>query len=202
MPEPVPKRKRDRARMRRAVWHRGWVLEGELGCTQAGPVTFTIDRTSTPATIEVRFNEALRRAGCPVPDDVRFALAATSPPRLGGERWWFVCPICTGRCGVVYLRPPVERPWDPARWGCRRCQELVYPVQREHMGDRAIRRLRTVLGQAGAAFTPFLVPRPHHRPKGMHHARFRCLVSEAERLFLRAAAGGRGARRRMQQLWG
>lgn len=42
----------------------------------------------------------------------------STKPHLGGKRWWFTCPDCNRRCGVLYLE-----------WGtfaCRLCHDLTY----------------------------------------------------------------------------
>jgi hypothetical protein len=59
------------------------------------------------------------------PVDYRIVLATTRP-RFGGLRWWFVCPLivggqpCQRRVGKLHL-PPAAR-----SFGCRRCHELTY----------------------------------------------------------------------------
>ena len=51
---------------------------------------------------------------------------ATTRPRIGGSRWWFVCPLvgsgppCSRRVGKLYL-PPRSR-----YFGCRHCHGLTY----------------------------------------------------------------------------
>lgn len=46
-----------------------------------------------------------------------------SYPYFGGNRFWFSCPICKRRCGVIYVHP-----FGPV--GCRLCLNLTYPQQR------------------------------------------------------------------------
>ena len=68
-------------------------------------------------------------AGSPEPNPVR--LTAT-PCHLGGQRWWFVCPLiidgvaCERRCRVLY------RPSGARYFGCRACCRLTYRVRQWH----------------------------------------------------------------------
>jgi hypothetical protein len=59
------------------------------------------------------------------------------------------CPACGHRCGAIYCLPRGHFRSHGMIWACRRCQRLVYPSQREGKGERALRRLRTVLRRAG-----------------------------------------------------
>lgn len=45
----------------------------------------------------------------------------TSKTRFGGNRTWFICPICKNKKGVIYTDPVV---------GCRICLNLSYRQQR------------------------------------------------------------------------
>jgi hypothetical protein len=65
---------------------------------------------------------------------------ATTRPRFGGLRWWFVCPLapsgnaCGRRVGKLYL-PPGGR-----YFGCRHCHDLTYTSAQEH--DKRVDALR------------------------------------------------------------
>jgi hypothetical protein len=65
---------------------------------------------------------------------------ATTRPRFGGLRWWFICPLvvngraCGRRVGKLYL-PPGGR-----YFGCRHCHELTYRSAQEH--DKRVDDLR------------------------------------------------------------
>lgn len=48
-------------------------------------------------------------------------LTTTSQCRYGGSRRWFGCPVCGGRCEVIYLRS--------GRFACRTCQKISYASQ-------------------------------------------------------------------------
>jgi len=59
----------------------------------------------------------------------------------GGRRWWFACPRCQRRCGVLYL--PV---WAED-YGCRACHSLRYAAQYESPSLRAWRQAEKALRQ-------------------------------------------------------
>lgn len=196
-----------RERMRRAasrVWSR---LEGELSSSRLGPLTFAIDRQENSPRLVVRFSEQLRRAGVRLPDDITLELATTRPQH-GGERWWFQCPSCHRRCGVLYLSTQLEQSRIPSRWGapswftprwaCRTCHRLVYPSQRETRGGRALRRLRKVLGRGRAECGKTWLL--HRRPRYMHRRSFERLRAEALCWFSVAAESSRRSRRVLHQL--
>ncbi|MBC8875898.1 MAG: hypothetical protein H8E44_41260 [Planctomycetes bacterium] len=51
--------------------------------------------------------------------DLRVALTPT-PTRHEGRRWWYACPACKRRAGVLHL-PPGEK-----IFACRSCHDLSY----------------------------------------------------------------------------
>ena len=92
----------------------------------------------------------------------------TSPCHLGGQRYWFTCPLCSKRVAVLCA---------PGRYfACRLCVELGYATQKEGGGDRAMTKadkLRKRLGwQAGIA-NPST-----GKPKGMHWDTYQRLKSQ------------------------
>jgi hypothetical protein len=63
-------------------------------------------------------------------------------PRLGGERWWFTCPLmirgrpCERRVGKLY-KPP-----NSVYFGCRHCHDLTYEsCQDSHKFDGLFRSI-------------------------------------------------------------
>jgi len=65
-----------------------------------------------------------------------------------GRRWWFGCPGCGRRCGVLYLAP------GRSRWRCRVCERLTY-ASCNASDKRISRAVRTLargdgLGDVGA----------------------------------------------------
>ncbi|HVS38779.1 MAG TPA: hypothetical protein VMS17_24700 [Gemmataceae bacterium] len=65
---------------------------------------------------------------------------ATTRPRFGGLRWWFICPLaanaqpCNRRVGKLYL------PSQQRYFGCRRCYDLTYASVQQH--DKRVDALR------------------------------------------------------------
>lgn len=85
---------------------------------------------------------------------------------LGGQRPWFLCPLCGQRIAVL---------WGGSIYACRHCHNLAYPCQREELHSRLLSRafkLRERLGWDGDW---------GHKPKGMHWKTFDRLVREHER---------------------
>jgi hypothetical protein len=70
----------------------------------------------------VRFGYTLTRNGQKIPCDYSVDLDRTAC-HFGGVRYWFVCPGCSRRVGVLYL----ALGWDEFR--CRHCLGLVYESQ-------------------------------------------------------------------------
>lgn len=52
-------------------------------------------------------------------------LIETTPCHYGGERWWFLCPVCFRRCQIIY-QPPGQ-----GVFACRICHNLSYKSQQE-----------------------------------------------------------------------
>ena len=68
----------------------------------------------------------------------------TTPCNLGGIRYWFACPSCYGRVGVIYLAP------GGVHFMCRHCNNLSYNSRNESnvfgklgVTDRKIEKLRS-----------------------------------------------------------
>lgn len=98
----------------------------------------------------------------------------TTPCRLGGRRYWFLCPGegCGRRVGVLY----------GARYFlCRHCLGAAYASQTEDKIDRLARKackIRHRLGWPGGVRSP-----PGYlKPKGMHWRTFSRLCLEHRRL--------------------
>jgi hypothetical protein len=66
-----------------------------------------------------------RRTGEQVPCDYRVQLART-PCNFGGERYWFLCPLCGRQVANLYL------PAGGTYFGCRHCYDLTYRSCQEH----------------------------------------------------------------------
>ena len=83
----------------------------------------------------------------------------------GGYRYWFKCPKCNERSGVLYKKD--------SKFFCRQCHKLPYSCQREHKVDRLVRKMRKIRKRMGAPSNlsePILL-----KPKGMHWKTFEYL---------------------------
>jgi hypothetical protein len=56
-------------------------------------------------------------------------------PHLGGERYWFLCPINGNRCTVLYL------PWGGNYFASRQAYGMAYPDQQLSHVDRSFKKL-------------------------------------------------------------
>jgi len=79
----------------------------------------------------------------------------------GNTRPWFVCPLCHGRAGLLFMR------WG--RFACRTCQKVAYSSQSEDALDRTWRRQHRIEARLGKNW---------RRPKGMRQRTY-------DRLFAR-----------------
>ena len=88
---------------------------------------------------------------------------------FGGSRAWFLCPAgCGRRVALLYFG-------DHGKLACRRCSKLNYRSQREAESDRALRRANEIRKKLG--WPPGVVRGHGVKPKGMHWATYRSLVS-------------------------
>ena len=113
---------------------------------RVGTATFSIDIRGCPGSVELIYHVG----GESICESIELD---RTPCNYGGERPWFTCPNCGGRCAVLYAG---ERFW------CRSCHALNYQCQMEHgewAGLRRVNRARKRL-KADTLGTP-------PRPKGM-----------------------------------
>jgi len=100
--------------------------------------------------------------------DVRQTIYLTETPcHFGGNRTWFLCPLCDRRCGILYLTK---------QFACRHCSKLRYASQYESPRERMRRRLikiRKLIGPDLVIGHPLNPP-----PKGMSVKRWHELADE------------------------
>jgi hypothetical protein len=65
--------------------------------------------------------------------DQRIELVA-QPRHLGGQQWYFVCPVTRRKCSVLWMPPGARRFCSRQAWG----KEVAYGSQFETAWDRAI----------------------------------------------------------------
>ena len=95
-----------------------------------------------------------------------------TPCNFGGYRYWFICPDCGRRVGVLY--------GAGIRFLCRHCYNLAYASQNETPSDRLLRKtrkLRKRLGVSEVMTEPVLF-----KPKGMHQKTFDKLLRQHRQL--------------------
>lgn len=65
-----------------------------------------------------------------VPIDVSIGLQrvnlTSTACHFGGKRYWFLCPACSKRIGVLY------RPYYAKDYFCRHCHRLTYELRQRH----------------------------------------------------------------------
>lgn len=113
------------ARVDIRVWHqRGllWVGGSNVwswsrGGESMGSVRFTVSADSIRLAFSLSNN-----------DHAQTISTTTTPCPLGGFRQWFECPVCRGRCALLYLRS--------SRFACRSCQRVSYTSQAGSESDR------------------------------------------------------------------
>ena len=154
---------------------------GSLNWSRNGQVISTIGFYADCTGVFLSYTVA--RTGQAV--EYRVPLAKTEP-HLGGQRWWFVCPLaqCGRRVAKLYLPP------GASHFGCRSCYRLTYASCGTAQWDRSLswaQKVRERLGGSGSMLDPF-----PGKPKGMWwrtYRRLRTRVENAERSLLGSASG-------------
>jgi len=86
-------------------------------------LVYEVNATGTELPPHVRLRYSITKTGENL--DYQIRLESTRP-RLGGRRWWFICPLvvngrkCGRRVGKLYL------PTGGKYYGCRHCYDLTY----------------------------------------------------------------------------
>lgn len=89
----------------------------------------------------------------------------TTPCNYGGSRFWFICPKCRRRVGVLYS--------DFGHYICRKCVNRPYASQYQDKAQRLEARRLAIFDRLGWT-GKFLKT----RPKGMRRTTFRRLLDE------------------------
>lgn len=87
------------------------------GNAPSGNIRFTVNEHSVMLTYCVGGTDASQTIW-----------TTTTPCGYGGSRRWFACPVCSGRCEVLYQRS--------GRFACRSCQRVSYTTQSGSEYDR------------------------------------------------------------------
>lgn len=130
--------------------------------------------TDDAEAVDVRCYLAHGRSNSSVPLwDCQVSIVSTRP-NFGGSRYWFVCPVCSRRCAMLY------RPKHRDGAACRVCLKLSYPSQHERALDRNLRRCSKLRQRLG--WPPGVANGEGGRPPGMHRSTFIALTAEHRRL--------------------
>lgn len=114
-------------------------------------------------------------------------LVWTRPP-YGGRRWWFCCPRCRRRCGVLYSAPLYPT------FACRLCHDLRYVSQRADDSRRLLLRARQIVRRCGGDLSGEALALGRailFKPRGMHQRTFsrlllhyRAVIDRRDRAFV------------------
>jgi hypothetical protein len=113
-----------------------WVYSDGRECSIRYEVT--TEYMAAPS-VRLSYSRTCPDSGQQEPIEYRVRLATTRP-RFGGLRWWFVCPLvkngwdCGRRVGKLFL-PPGGR-----YFGCRHCHDLTYTSCQESGKFRGLYR--------------------------------------------------------------
>lgn len=97
-------------------------------------------------------------------------LAKTSC-NYGNYRYWFLCPSCSKRTGVLYCA---------GSYVCRHCIGASYHSQLQQPVDRIYTKLNALRERLG--WQVGVIHGIDERPKGMHHSTYERLLVEYEQL--------------------
>lgn len=89
----------------------------------------------------------------------------------GNYRYWFLCPSCSKRTGVLYCK---------GTYVCRHCIGANYSSQLQTKTDRIYSKLNALRERLG--WQVGIVHGIGERPKGMHHSTYERLLTEYEQL--------------------
>lgn len=117
-------------------WHRGDEHTGSIGVNVV-----------SASCVTLRYTYTLQNEPRNIADDIPVVRTGCA---YGGTRPWFCCPRCARRAAVLYLRG--------GRFGCRKCQRVVYASQSEDVLDRMWRKQSKLERWLGKNW---------QRPKGM-----------------------------------
>jgi hypothetical protein len=130
--------------MREGILRANVIATGTWRWTYATGKSFAVNYTADalePPDAFVRLSYSWVWPSSPEPQSADCSVRlATTRPRFGGLRWWFLCPLivrgwpCNRRVGKLYL------PQGARYFGCRRCHELTYKSCQEH--DKRVDALR------------------------------------------------------------
>ena len=111
------------------------------------------------------------QTGEPIEIDDQVRLTTTTPPNIGGRRYWFVCPRSSCRARKLYLPLGGRHFWSRQAYG------LAYASQREDAHDRALRRVAKLCRRLGADPADGEYP---DKPKRMRWTTYNLILAELD----------------------
>ena len=154
----------------------------------------SVDLIWTP-TSQLTLRYTPRGAAQEVTNTVK--LQAT-PCNYGGERWWFTCPTCKRRVGVLFYRRAVLI--HGAEWACRHCHNLTYTsAQEAHVLDRGGGPYKAYCYALDRLWKAESKARKHHWGRKAEKA-WQAYIEAAERVQRIAGVEHRNAGERYQKL--
>ena len=122
----------------------------------------------------------------------------STPCHYGGERWWYTCPMCERRVGVLYYRQAVLM--RGGEWACRHCHDLTYTsTQEAHVLDRGGGPYKAYCYALDRLWKAEAKARKHHWGRKAEKA-WQSYIEAAERVQRIAGVEQRNAEERYQKL--
>ena len=160
----------------------GWRTSGQLSWTatpgRSSSVNFEAYLANWAGHLQLDF--VIREETTGSSRHVRQTIAfATTKPRFGGTRWWFVCPSTRERVGRLHLPP------GATEFLSRRAHGLTYACQTEDRNARLARRSRKLMTRLGGDAGSHWIPLKPHRMRWATYLRYvrqiKALESAADR---------------------
>ncbi len=112
----------------------------------------------------------LSKAGAFIVNGEQITVTATSC-NYGGSRYWWQCPKCGRRVGVLYFNQSYQ---------CRHCIGANYSIQLQQPIDRLFKRVAVIRERLG--WPQGIANGKGERPRYMHHKTYQKLIAEHDEL--------------------
>jgi hypothetical protein len=145
-----------------------WTFRGQ----PAGAVQYDSQLALPNAYLRLYFtvSDPIRGESHSMEQEIRLA---TTRPRFGGARWWFICPHSGARVGRLHLPP------GSTQFAARQAHGLRYACQSENTCQRATRRAWKLIARLGGRPDPYFPP---DKPRRMRWSTYTKAVNELRRL--------------------
>ena len=105
-------------------WQSGTICWKNSRGEDRGGIGITVCIADDDSYAKFFYTSTSRRTGEKTECDYKVQLV-TTPCNLGGRRWWFICPRCGRRVGILHCPP------GATYYGCRHCYDLSYESRNE-----------------------------------------------------------------------